>query len=227
MLKSTFFTAILLGSLINYATAQFCEYCTTIPSFKSDHCYSSPVFPGLCVQFSEQEDFILFERGKKKTDRLPFADVDSTGYYLKLAANKKLKIDAVAVLFLQEAYESWDKVKRDVGMNYTESGLGIKILKQGDGDLPGKGQKVKVHYTGTLADGVKFDSSVDRGVPFEFPLGTGRVIKGWDEGISLLQIGTKAILKVPPELGYGLRGAGSSIPPNSTLYFEVELIDAE
>ncbi|MCC5932043.1 MAG: FKBP-type peptidyl-prolyl cis-trans isomerase [Cyclobacteriaceae bacterium] len=207
--------------------AQVCEHCLKLPSFTADHCYNDSRFPAFCVQFSEKEDHIIFHRGKKGLDRLPFPDRDSTDYYLALLSDKKLKLNAHTVLFLQQAFISWDKVKRDVGMQYTESGLGIKIVKQGEGDKPVNGQKVKVHYTGTLADGTRFDSSIDRGVPFEFPLGAGRVIKGWDEGISLLNIGSTAIIKVPPELGYGLRGAGNTIPPNATLYFEVELIDAE
>lgn len=207
--------------------AQVCENCLKLPSYAADHCYNDSRFPGFCVQFAEKEDHIVFHRGKKGLDRLPFPDKDSTEYYLSLLSDKKLKINAQAVLFLQQAFTSWDQVKRDVGMQYTESGLGLKILKQGEGEKPVSGKKVKVHYTGMLADGTRFDSSKDRGVPFEFELGAGRVIKGWDEGILLLNIGSSAILKVPPELGYGLRGAGNTIPPNATLYFEVELIDAE
>ncbi len=84
---------------------------------------------------------------------------------------------------------------------------------------------VKVHYTGKLADGTKFDSSYDRNAPIEFPLGEGRVIPGWDEGIALLKVGGKATFIIPPHLAYGERGAGGVIPPNATLIFEVELIE--
>ncbi len=106
----------------------------------------------------------------------------------------------------------------------TSSGLKYTELKVGTGAIPKIGQTVSVHYTGTLENGTKFDSSRDRGVPFEFPLGTGQVIKGWDEGISTMKVGGRRQLIIPPELGYGARGAGGVIPPNATLIFDVELL---
>jgi len=109
-------------------------------------------------------------------------------------------------------------------MELTETGLRYKDILVGDGESPKVGDKVVVHYTGTLEDGTKFDSSVDRGQPFEFPIGTGRVIKGWDEGVMSMKVGGKRQLVIPPNLGYGERGAGKVIPPNATLIFDVELI---
>ena len=107
----------------------------------------------------------------------------------------------------------------------TPSGLRYTDLVTGDGaTATGPGQTVEVHYTGWLTDGTKFDSSVDRGEPFSFPLGVGYVIQGWDEGVTGMCIGGKRRLVVPPELGYGARGAGGVIPPNATLVFEVELL---
>ena len=106
----------------------------------------------------------------------------------------------------------------------TESGLYYIIEEEGTGDAPQSGDLVQVHYTGTLADGTKFDSSLDRGEPFQFPLGMQRVIPGWDEGIALLNVGGKAKLIIPPELAYGQQGAGGVIPPNATLIFDVELV---
>ena len=106
----------------------------------------------------------------------------------------------------------------------TESGLKYVDIALGDGDMPETGDKVVVHYTGTLEDGTKFDSSRDRNRPFEFPLGMGRVIKGWDEGLASMRIGGKRQLIIPSNLGYGDRATGK-IPANSTLIFDVELID--
>ena len=107
----------------------------------------------------------------------------------------------------------------------TESGLQIEELKVGEGALADAGQFVSVHYTGWLTDGRKFDSSKDRDEPFEFPLGRRNVIAGWDEGVQGMRVGGVRKLTIPPQLGYGARGAGGVIPPNATLVFEVELLD--
>ncbi len=106
----------------------------------------------------------------------------------------------------------------------TPSGLKYVDLVEGTGAGPEPGQSVTVHYTGTLEDGKKFDSSVDRGQPFVFQIGLGRVIKGWDEGVMTMKIGGKRKLVIPANLGYGARGTGGVIPPNATLIFEVELL---
>ena len=107
----------------------------------------------------------------------------------------------------------------------TDSGLKYEDLAEGDGAVAAAGQKVSVHYTGWLTDGTKFDSSVDRDQPFEFALGAGMVIRGWDEGVAGMKVGGKRKLTIPPQLGYGASGAGGVIPPNATLVFEVELLD--
>jgi len=106
------------------------------------------------------------------------------------------------------------------------TGSGLKYVDEvvGTGESPSPGKFVRVHYTGRLENGTKFDSSVDRGQPFEFPIGVGRVIKGWDEGVMTMKVGGKRKLIIPPDLGYGAFGAGDRIPPNSTLIFDVELL---
>jgi FKBP-type peptidyl-prolyl cis-trans isomerase FkpA len=106
----------------------------------------------------------------------------------------------------------------------TPSGLVIEDLEVGDGAEAVAGKQVSVHYTGWLTDGKKFDSSKDRGDPFSFPLGARHVIAGWDEGVQGMKIGGRRKLTIPPQLGYGARGAGGVIPPNATLVFEVELL---
>ena len=121
----------------------------------------------------------------------------------------------------QEGTKAMNKVK-------TDSGLAYEITKEGAGDSPEKGKTVTVHYTGWLNEngerGKKFDSSIDRGQPFEFPIGMGYVIKGWDEGVMGMKTGEKRTLYIPAELGYGARGAGGVIPPHADLIFDVELI---
>ena len=106
----------------------------------------------------------------------------------------------------------------------TASGLEYWEIKKGTGKLAERGKKVSVHYTGWLTNGKEFDSSRDAGEPIQFNLGTGEVIKGWDEGIAGMKVGGKRQLRIPPALGYGARGAGSAIPPNATLVFDVELM---
>lgn len=109
----------------------------------------------------------------------------------------------------------------------TESGLKYIDVKVGTGESPKAGSMVNVHYTGWLTDGKKFDSSVDRGKPLQFPIGTGRVIRGWDEGVMTMKVGGKRRLIIPPQLAYGPQGAGGVIPPNATLIFDVELLGFE
>jgi peptidylprolyl isomerase len=114
-------------------------------------------------------------------------------------------------------------------MTQTTTGLQYEDTSPGTGASPQRGETCVMHYTGWLwvngAKGAKFDSSLDRGKPFSFPLGMGRVIKGWDEGVASMKVGGKRTLLIPPDLGYGARGAGGAIPPNATLIFEVELLE--
>ncbi len=116
-----------------------------------------------------------------------------------------------------------------MAMTQTPSGLQYEDTVVGSGKSPVRGQTCVMHYTGWLwidgAKGAKFDSSLDRGDPFKFPIGHGRVIKGWDEGVASMQVGGKRTLLIPPDLGYGARGAGGVIPPGATLLFEVELLE--
>ncbi len=107
----------------------------------------------------------------------------------------------------------------------TDSGLKYEDLVEGNGAVAAAGQRVKVHYSGWLTDGSKFDSSLDRDDPFVFPLGGGRVIRGWDEGVQGMKVGGTRKLTIPPQLGYGAAGAGGVIPPNATLVFEIQLLE--
>ena len=133
------------------------------------------------------------------------------------------KLEKQAAEKAKKAKEAIDELKK--GAKVTASGLAYKITKKGTGAKAEAGKTVSVHYTGKLSNGTKFDSSYDRNQPIEFELGRGRVIKGWDEGISLLNVGSKATFIIPPDLAYGARGAGGVIPPNATLIFDVELVE--
>ena len=141
-------------------------------------------------------------------------------------------IAAIALVALpaagDEKGKADEKGKSESKMQRLPSGLQYEDVKVGTGAIPKTGQTCVMHYTGWLwengAKGAKFDSSVDRGKPFEFALGQGMVIKGWDEGVATMKVGGKRNLLIPPSLGYGARGAGGVIPPNATLFFEVELL---
>lgn len=123
----------------------------------------------------------------------------------------------IAENIMSEANENENTVTTESGLKYVE-------ITEGDGASPQKGQTVTVHYTGTLENGTKFDSSRDRNRPFQFNIGVGQVIQGWDEGVGTMKVGGRRKLIIPPELGYGSRGAGGVIPPNATLIFDVELL---
>jgi len=152
--------------------------------------------------------------------------------------NARILIIAIAVVVLALiaffAYQSFAKKSTtsaistpytgETSMTTTASGLKYRDLVVGTGPAAQPGDVVRVNYTGWLEDGTKFDSSYDRGQPFQFGLGQGQVIKGWDEGVVGMQVGGKRRLVIPPDLGYGPQGAGNLIPPNSILIFEVELL---
>jgi peptidylprolyl isomerase len=140
---------------------------------------------------------------------------------------KQSMVDMVADVVIAEAAKLTPQTSESKTMSEivtTPSGLKYEVITAGTGAIPKAGQTVVVHYTGTLDDGTKFDSSRDRNEPFQFKLGAGQVIKGWDEGLATMKVGDRRNLILPPELGYGSRGAGGAIPPNATLIFDVELL---
>jgi len=210
-----------------------CADCTPPEDIKVDLCFDHKEIPNKCVWFTEKsETFILYRSDQKKKKKMMTLSFPAEGqemipYLIELAQKNKKTLSTSDILLLQAALPKWETAKTMLGFEVTASGLGIKIMKKGDGKLPEKGKNVSVHYHGYLENGKTFDNSFDRGEPISFPLGVGRVIKGWDEGIQKLPVGTEAILRIPAELGYGSRGAGASIPPNSILFFKVQVVSAE
>ncbi|WP_281614216.1 FKBP-type peptidyl-prolyl cis-trans isomerase [Flammeovirga sp. SubArs3] len=207
------------------ANAQ-CEKCPPTDE-KANYCYTDTRFEGLCAKFVSDKQYFYFAK-KKKAKRIDinFDKVDDLLTYKGLTLDKKLKLTANDLLFIQLAIETWNVEKKKIGYDFLSSGLGIKVLKEGTGETPQKGQEVVVHYSGFLENGEKFDSSRDRNSPFTFRVGVGQVIKGWDEGVLNLPVGSRAMLMIPSELGYGSRNVGP-IPANSTLYFDIEVLDAK
>ncbi len=141
-----------------------------------------------------------------------------------LAANLTETTPAPTSVTQNQTLIASNTMSSDANVVTTPSGLKYIELEEGTGATPQPGQTVVVHYTGTLENGTKFDSSRDRGKPFEFKIGIGQVIKGWDEGLSTMKVGGRRQLIIPSDLGYGSRGAGGAIPPNATLLFDVELL---
>ena len=138
----------------------------------------------------------------------------------------RLAVSVVLAALLAVPAIAAQDAKKDSGKTVTTaSGLKYVDTVVGKGASPTAGKSVKVHYTGTLENGKKFDSSVDRNEPFSFTIGVGQVIQGWDEGVMTMKVGGKRKLIIPSKLGYGARGAGGAIPPNATLLFDVELLD--
>ncbi|HYJ86819.1 MAG TPA: FKBP-type peptidyl-prolyl cis-trans isomerase [Pyrinomonadaceae bacterium] len=154
----------------------------------------------------------LYPAGKSKTPTGRNRQVRIIAIVIVLA----LAASAIAYLITKRSGSNGSEVTTASGLKYTD-------IVEGTGPSPRNGQRLSVHYTGTLQNGTKFDSSVDRGQPYEFVLGTGSVIKGWDEGLLTMKVGGKRKLIIPPGLGYGARGT-PNIPANSTLLFDVELL---
>ena len=204
-----------------------CADCPEIGK-RPDYCFCHKSFPGKCAQFAAKDPTVYFsakQNAKIQKLQIP-TKIDAEGM-LGLIKQTKYKISAEDVVFLQEAFGKWFTEQKNLGFSVTGSGLAYKITQTGQGKKPEAGKKVSVHYKGYLENGTVFDSSFERNQPIEFTLGVGQVIKGWDEGIQLFPVGSKGTLKIPSELGYGKRGAGNMIPPDATLFFDIEVIKAD
>ena len=182
-----------------------------------------PLGQGRVIKGWDEGIALINQGGKAKLIIPPELGYGAQGAGGVIPPNAKL-IFEVELVSIQEGAPASPKVVPAADYIETDSGLKYFDFATGEGKNPEKGQTVSLHYTGWLTDGTKFDSSLDRGEPFSFALGTGQVIQGWDEGVASMQVGTKRQLVIPADLGYGSRGAGGVIPPDATLIFEVELL---
>jgi len=188
--------------------------------------YTFPLGAGQVISGWDEGIAMLNEGGKAMLIIPPDLAYGSAGAGGIIPPDATLMFDVELVAILKGAPDAPTEV--DEGdYSETESGLKYIDIEVGDGDAPEEGDQISVHYTGWLTDGNKFDSSLDRGNPIVFALGRGQVISGWDEGLSTMQVGGKRQLLIPSELAYGETGYGAAIPPNSTLIFEVELVDIQ
>lgn len=181
---------------------------------------------GMVIRGWDEGIALLKVGGKAKLIIPPDLAYGETGVEGAIPPNSTLIFEVELISILPGAPEAPTMVEETEYVT-TDSGLKYADLEVGDGPTPESGQTVLVHYTGWLEDGTKFDSSLDRGQPFSFVLGEGRVIRGWDEGVATMKVGGKRQLVIPPELAYGERGAGGVIPSDATLIFEVELLEVQ
>ncbi len=218
-----YFCWILLG-VWQTLTAQDCQNCPKTNE-KTDFCYKNTDFPKQCARFSQTADLFYVYNQKQKVIKLRIPE-NPTPYLIQLAENKKLKFAISDILFIQKALDYWENRPFTEGFDTTKLGIGIKIIQEGKGKIAQKNQKIRFRYIGKFEDGHIFDSSLERKTPYEGILGEGKLIKGLDEGLVGLQVGTKALLKIPPKLGYGEQSYGK-IPAGTTLYYEIFILQVE
>jgi hypothetical protein len=209
-----------------------------------DFCFVESEWPDHCVQFTEENPYFYYQSpgiNKGRPVKFYFPENDqatNTHYYVELdKSNRRLKLETRDLLIMEHGVEQWRQLEglrkwdsKYVNSGYTilPSGLAYKPMKVGKGKLAQQGNRATVHYTGYLESGKKFASTLDGKQSFQFILGNAEVIKGWEEGLAIMTVGSRYLLRIPPHLGYGQAGAGAgAIPPNSTLYFDIQLLAAE
>ncbi len=211
-------------------TIHFTGYLSDGEVFESTYEYENPidvvVGAGQLPLRGWDEGMLGMREGGKRTLNIPAelaAGEQGMGEFIPPNEDLTMEVELVGIA---SPPEQWDFPEDE--LESTESGLQYFIHEEGSGDPPSEGDMVTVHYSGFLKeDGTYFDSSVMREDPFDFQVGTGQVIEGWDEGVLMMREGEKRTLVIPPELGYGASGAGESIPPNATLVFDIEMISID
>jgi peptidylprolyl isomerase len=195
-------------------------------SYSRNEPISFPLGKGQVIKGWDEGIAMMRQGGKATLIIPPELGYGARGAGGVIPPNATLTFD-VELVGIQEGAPAAPTALSDGDYKTMPNGLKYHDLTVGSGATAQKGKQAVVHYTGWLTNGTQFDSSLNRGQPFVFPVGGGRVIKGWDEGVDGMKVGGKRQLVIPPEMGYGARGAGGVIPPNATLVFEVQLLDVK
>jgi FKBP-type peptidyl-prolyl cis-trans isomerase len=191
-----------------------------------DFVYTHPAHPTGRASFRANQPQFEYYAGNHRLS-LTIPTERTTAAFIELAKQGGNKLTATDMCVIMEALVKWDSAKVYVGTTRLPNGLAYRIDTPGSGATLQNGQNISVHYRGRLPNGQVFDSSFERGQPISLVLGQGRVIQGWEQGLLHFKVGSKGVLVIPPDLGYGMRGAPPVIPPGATLIFDIEVVSAQ
>jgi FKBP-type peptidyl-prolyl cis-trans isomerase len=228
---------LMLTEKFHLASAQ-CDGCDNIPAESIDFCYKRNEFDGFCASFSYDIGYFFLQNKSAKIStprkvNCPPALTNTDAWLLSLQSDNTLKCTTKEILFISHAWESWnvmdalyhwDTVALSNGWTMSPSGLAWQVIRQGNGKMPQLGKRISVYFNGWLSDGTEFDNSQNQHQALSFTPGNREVIVGLEEILVQFPVGTTLLLRIPPELGYGANGMPPVIPPNSTLYYRINIL---